>query len=455
MGHSASASAADRDLRTDRGAGGLTSGGKALYFLGHMHSLSDSRTKRLLDLVVLLLDARRPISLAELREQFGEYRTAKPEAGARAFERDKATLLEMGVPLRFVTAEEDSEAPTEGGYLIDRQRYRLPEISLTTDEVAVLVTTAAAARSQSEFPYRHAAELAARKLMFDLSGMSTKARRRAQKRDAAAPPAGPTGNEVVVHLPTVFRSGSLGEYLEQIQEAIHNRKRLTFEYDAHRPGTQAPVQFAATGTAPDAAASAPTGEGTLGDGDAEGGAGETASVGSSSGGDPREVDPYGLVYRQGAWLLVGHCHRAHAIRRFRVDRILRLRVAPKPRTPDFSVPSDFSLHEHGVISPWRFEREPLQRAQLWVSADTPWVADEDFGPATRTPHAHRGQPGQRVEFDCRNPDYLVGRVLSAAGTLCLLSPASLRQRVCEAANALARRNASSPSGPMPQPTAQR
>src|ERR1043165_4708123 len=93
---------------------------------GTMHSTSDSRTKRLLDLVVLLLDARRPISLAELREQFSEYRTLKSEAGARAFERDKATLLEMGVTLRFLTPEEDSEAPSEGGYLIDRQKYRLP-----------------------------------------------------------------------------------------------------------------------------------------------------------------------------------------------------------------------------------------------------------------------------------------------------------------------------------------
>ncbi|MBP6743084.1 MAG: WYL domain-containing protein, partial [Deltaproteobacteria bacterium] len=84
-----------------------------------MHSTSDLRTKRLLDLVVLLLDARRPIAFAELREQFGEYRSAKPEAGQRAFERDKATLLEMGVPLRFVTAEDTADAPAEGGYLID------------------------------------------------------------------------------------------------------------------------------------------------------------------------------------------------------------------------------------------------------------------------------------------------------------------------------------------------
>lgn len=397
-----------------------------------MHSLSDSRTKRLLDLVVLLLDARRPISLAELREQFSEYRTAKPEAGARAFERDKATLLEMGVPLRFVTQEEDSETPAEGGYLIDRQRYRLPEINLTADEVAVLVTTAAAARSQNEFPYRHAAEMAMRKLMFDLSGMSGKPRRR-RKPPAAEPARGPTGSEVVLHLPTVYRTTALNEHLEQIQEAVHLRKRLSFEYDAHRPGSHAPVPFAAPN--PPAAA----GDGLPGDSDSE--------LAATSASEPREVDPYGLVYRQGAWLLVGFCHRAGAIRRFRVDRILKLTVAPKPRTPDFEVPSDFSLHEQGAISPWRFEREPPLSAQLWVSSDAHWVADEDFGPAVRRKADYGGKPGTLVEFDCRNPDYVESRVLSAAGSLVLLAPPSLRQRIREAAATLARRNGEAVSLP--------
>jgi proteasome accessory factor B len=321
------------------------------------------------------------------------------------------------VPLRFVTPEEDSEAPTEGGYIIDRQKYRLPEISLTAEEVAVLVTTAAAARHQSDFPYRHAAEMAVRKLMFDLSGLSAKGRRRPPPRkpgQATAAPASVSG-DVLVHLPTTFRSGSLAEHLEQLQEAVHNRKHVSFEYDAHRSSTSIPES----------------------ERDGEGGEGGAPIAGPSE----REVDPYGLVYRQGAWLLVGFCHRAQAIRRFRVDRILKLRVAPKPRTPDFEVPSDFSLQEQGVISPWRFEREPPQRARLWVSAEMPWVVDEDFGPATRAPKADRDREGVVVEFECRNPDYLVSRVLGAAGALRVLSPPGLRQRVAEAAAALSRRNA--------------
>lgn len=379
-----------------------------------MHAITDTRTKRLLDLVVLLLDARRPIAYSELREQFAEYRSAKPEAGQRAFERDKASLLEMGVPLRYVTMEEAEEAPPEGGYVIDRQRYRLPEVHLSADEVAVLVATAAAARSQTDFPYRHAAEMALRKLTFDLSGLPAKGRRR-PARAAAAPPPATSPSDVMVHMPTTHRSGPIGEYLELLEGAVHNHKRVSFEYDAHR----------STGWV------------------AEGEQQEAGVVGPSE----REVDPYGLVYRQGAWLLVGHCHKAQALRRFRIDRILKLKVAPRPRTPDFSVPKDFSLQEHGVISPWRFEREVPVRARLWVSSETPWVAEEDFGPATREPAEDHGQSGTVVEFECKNPDYVVSRVLAAAGALRVLSPHSLRARVAETTTAVARRNAATPSTP--------
>ncbi|MFO0658189.1 MAG: WYL domain-containing protein, partial [Polyangia bacterium] len=126
----------------------------------------------------------------------------------------------------------------------------------------------------------------------------------------------------------------------------------------------------------------------------------------------------------------------------RVDRILKLTVAPRPKSPDFDIPADFSLQEQGAISPWRFEREAKVRTKLFVSADTPWIADEDFGPASRSPGEDLGTSGTIVEFDCGNPDYLISRVLSASGGLRVLAPQSLRQRVAETARAIARRNVS-------------
>ena len=65
------------------------------------------RSKRLLDLVMMLMRSRLPVAYRDIREQFVAYQTANVEAGLRAFERDKAELLELGVPLRYISAEED------------------------------------------------------------------------------------------------------------------------------------------------------------------------------------------------------------------------------------------------------------------------------------------------------------------------------------------------------------
>ena len=82
------------------------------------------RTERLLDLVALLLDAHEPVSWAELKESFPEdYGSGSDEATERKFERDKAELLELGIPLTYVQGDEDRK----DGYLLDRSAYYLPE----------------------------------------------------------------------------------------------------------------------------------------------------------------------------------------------------------------------------------------------------------------------------------------------------------------------------------------
>src|SRR6266498_3093775 len=112
----------------------------------------DDRGKRLLDLVVMLLGARQPVPYREIRAQFKGYRTAQEEAGLRAFERDKADLLELGVPLRYVTPDDD-DAVDEPGYIVDLRRYRLPEVHLTPEEVAALVLAGSVARAASGTTY--------------------------------------------------------------------------------------------------------------------------------------------------------------------------------------------------------------------------------------------------------------------------------------------------------------
>ncbi len=60
----------------------------------------------------------------------------------------------------------------------------------------------------------------------------------------------------------------------------------------------------------------------------------------------REVDPYGLVFRQGHWYLGGFCHLRHALRSFRLDRIHHARTLPHR----FCRPANFDAAEHFVRS---------------------------------------------------------------------------------------------------------
>ncbi len=56
----------------------------------------------------------------------------------------------------------------------------------------------------------------------------------------------------------------------------------------------------------------------------------------------RLVDPYGLVYHDGVWIMVGFCHLRKEVRSFAVDRIQEI----KERYLYFKPVTDFSLKEH-------------------------------------------------------------------------------------------------------------
>lgn len=121
------------------------------------------RTERLLDLVALLLDAREPVSWTELREHFPEdYAGISDEAAERKFERDKAELLELGLPLTYIQGDEDRG----DGYLVNRDAYYLPEAGLTKEELAVLYAAGSAALASEAFPGRSDLAHALRKMGF-------------------------------------------------------------------------------------------------------------------------------------------------------------------------------------------------------------------------------------------------------------------------------------------------
>src|SRR2546423_7139097 len=125
------------------------------------------RSKRLLDLVMILLRARTPVTYRDVREQFSAYQTLNVEAGLRAFERDKADLLELGVPIRYITPDED-DSLEDGGYVIDLKRFKMPEVRLTPDEISALVLAASVAHAMPGGTYPKNVDLSLKKLAFDL-----------------------------------------------------------------------------------------------------------------------------------------------------------------------------------------------------------------------------------------------------------------------------------------------
>jgi proteasome accessory factor B len=98
------------------------------------------RAERLVNLVIALLGTRQYVSAAKIRATVPGYEPddgteRADEAFKRMFERDKAELREIGVPLE---TGRTSVFDTEDGYRIARADYELPEITLTGEEAAAV-----------------------------------------------------------------------------------------------------------------------------------------------------------------------------------------------------------------------------------------------------------------------------------------------------------------------------
>jgi len=325
---------------------------------------------------MILLRARAPVTYRDIREQFPAYQTLHAEAGLRAFERDKADLLELGVPIRYITPDED-DSLEDGGYVIDLKRFKMPEVRLTPDEISALVLAASVAHAMPGGAYPKIVDLALKKLAFDLPELPD------------TPTEFPRPAPVLVHFPErrIGVRPELAEIYATIEAATRHRKRVTLTYQA-----------AATGMM-----------------------------------SKRDLDPYALVYREGAWLAVGWCHLRHEIRMFRVDRIHEAVMAPKPKSPDFERPTDFDVKAYAQRSPWTFTSDPPEEVQLALLPAAAEVANEDFGPTAvkRTDHDRI-----LIRFDCGNLEFAATRILAAKGAIRLLRGDRLRARIHDELDAI-------------------
>ena len=334
------------------------------------------KAERLLDLAAFLLRAAEPVSWREIQEQFPEdYGGASGEAAIRKFERDKAELLELGIPVRYLSGDEDRAA----GYLVDREEFYLPDLGLPPEDLALLYLAGSAALARGQFPY-------ARDLAHALNKLSFAAR---------APGASEAAAVAALHLSEGGEAqpgeGEAASWLEAISQAVAQKKRVQLVYAGveRRRVTR------------------------------------------------REVDPWGLYQRDGAWLFVGWCHLRQAVRTFHLRRVLSLEVNPAaPRTPDFKVPRDFSIAEHATREPWEWQKHPPLTARVRLDPPVAPEVRRSFGPRARV--SEKGG-AEVVELSVTDGERLVRHVLSLGDRAEILAPPSLRQRARRELTALWRR----------------
>jgi predicted DNA-binding transcriptional regulator YafY len=285
------------------------------------------KTERLLDLVALLLDAREPVSFAELRDLFPDEYGGPRGAAERKLERDKAELLELGVPIEYVDPQQLDEREL-GGYRIDRKSFFLPDPKLEPEESAALYAAGAAALAARDFPFAQDLQHALRKISLagDTQAVGSAAARRL----------------------LVVRPGDPGraQKLRALGEAVARRKRVHIRYESQ-----------------------PTLEG---------------KPGRRS---ERDVDPWGLAFRGRAWRLVGWCHEKREQRVFLVDRIESVEINPqRPHTPDFEPEEGFdaAVEADRSSKPWRWAHHPPEQVRLQFAPGSEAIAERVFGIEDRT-----------------------------------------------------------------------
>ena len=329
------------------------------------------RTERLLDLVALLLGASEPIPFAELRESFPDDYGGPREAAERKLERDKAELLQLGVPIEFVPPKYE-DGRDIGGYRIDRSAYFLPAPGFEPEEAAALYAAASAALAAGDFPFAHDLAHALRKLSV------------AGQRSAS-------GGEAAARGLLVVRPGDPGRSakLTALADAVARRKRVHLRYRAQA----------------------------------------TREV------TERDVDPYGLAFRHGAWKLVGYCHLRTDQRVFALDRIEALEInEQKPAQADFTIPEGFDAGEVAGLRPWLWHVSDPSKVTLRFAPGSELLAERAFDAA----------PDAQAQLTVTNMDGLLSQVLGLGDRVFVATPDAAKTRARVALEAIRDRHSRAP-----------
>lgn len=120
--------------------------------------MARARTERMLNLLFVLLNSSVPLTREQIRERVPGYGDSN-EAFERMFERDKAALRDLAIPVE--TKPVDLFHDDVVGYRINRKDWLMPEISLTSQERTYLALAASAWQTAQQ---RTAAQQAVRRI---------------------------------------------------------------------------------------------------------------------------------------------------------------------------------------------------------------------------------------------------------------------------------------------------
>ena len=240
---------------------------------------------RQLSLVAFLMAERRPLTARDVKQNVEGYQEMSDEAFARRFYSDRAELLALGVPLD----NQRDEFTGEELYNLRSERYFLPPLELTDDELAALQTCLYLLEGQ--FAYAEPLRLALQNLALGRPGFEH----------------APTETARAVELHDPGYSPELPGRLAKLEGAISKSRTLKFTYwsimrdDVHE----------------------------------------------------RTVNPYALLFDRGQWYVIGLDLDDDRIKTFRVSRMRgEIRLATR-RERDFRLPAEFDADAYRLPPNWQ------------------------------------------------------------------------------------------------------
>src|SRR2546423_14700030 len=240
---------------------------------------------RQLSLVAFLMAERRPLTARDVKQNVEGYQEMSDEAFARRFYSDRAELLGLGVPLD----NQRDEFTGEELYNLRSERYFLPPLELTDDELAALQTCLYL--HEGQFAYAEPLRLALQTLALGRPGFEQ----------------APTETARSIELHDPGYSPELPGRLAKLEGAISKSRTLKFEYWSIVRNELR----------------------------------------------ERTVNAYALLFDRGQWYVVGLDLDDDKVKTFRVSRIRGdIRLATR-RERDFRMPEGFDADEYRLGPPWQ------------------------------------------------------------------------------------------------------